>query len=140
MATLDAREQRTLTKRCTKCGEVKPLEDFRKDKRRRDGRDSRCRVCDARCSRERLWKKQGVPPEHWPQLHREVDARAARRNSVPDGFKRCYRCGEVKPLEEFSPRKDSRDGRQSLCYACDTRRTRERHWKERGVPPEHWQR
>ena len=33
------------TKRCTKCGEVKPLDEYHKDKRRGDGRRSDCRTC-----------------------------------------------------------------------------------------------
>lgn len=33
------------TKRCSKCAEVKPLEEFRKDSRERDGRRAYCRQC-----------------------------------------------------------------------------------------------
>jgi 5-methylcytosine-specific restriction endonuclease McrA len=36
-----------LSKRCTKCGEVKPLEAFAKRAAMRDGRRSQCRACDA---------------------------------------------------------------------------------------------
>ena len=32
-------------KRCTVCGEVKPLDDFYAAERMRDGRQSRCKVC-----------------------------------------------------------------------------------------------
>src|SRR5690606_31218472 len=32
-------------RKCTECGQIKPLEDFAKDKRNRDGRDSRCKAC-----------------------------------------------------------------------------------------------
>ena len=35
------------TKRCTKCGEVKPLTEFTKDKSKRDGHSPRCKVCTA---------------------------------------------------------------------------------------------
>lgn len=34
-------------KACTKCGIVKPLEDYRRDKRNRDGRGSHCKTCSA---------------------------------------------------------------------------------------------
>ena len=33
------------TKRCTKCGEVKPVSEFHKKKRARDGRQARCKAC-----------------------------------------------------------------------------------------------
>lgn len=34
------------TKRCTKCGEVKPLAEFTKDKSKRDGHSPWCKVCE----------------------------------------------------------------------------------------------
>lgn len=34
-----------MVKTCTKCGETKPLEDFGRDKRSRDGRTARCKEC-----------------------------------------------------------------------------------------------
>jgi len=33
-------------KRCTKCGEVKSLEGFRRDRSKKQGRYSRCRACE----------------------------------------------------------------------------------------------
>jgi len=140
MTTLDEREQRTLTKRCTKCYETKPLEEFSPHKR---GRNSWCRVCHAKRKREHRWRQQGLPESVWPRLHQEADrkaeARAARRN-VPDGFKACSRCDEVKPLEEFSPHAGTRDGRYSRCRTCHARRERERKWKKQSIPPEAWPR
>src|SRR5690606_33772199 len=41
MSTLDEREQQTMSKRCTRCGEVRPLEEFSPHKGMRDGRDPR---------------------------------------------------------------------------------------------------
>lgn len=138
MTTLDEREQRTLSKRCTKCREVKPLEEFPPRKNRRSGRKSWCHVCHAVRARERRWEKLGIPPEDWPLLHQEVEAQAARRNSAPAGFKRCSRCDEVKPLAEYSPDKSKLGGRKSRCRVCDARRNRERRWEKQGIPPESW--
>ena len=36
----------TETKRCSKCGKVKPLGDFRRDRYKKLGRYSRCRECE----------------------------------------------------------------------------------------------
>jgi hypothetical protein len=33
------------SKKCTKCGEVKPLDDYYKDRRSKDGRYSKCKIC-----------------------------------------------------------------------------------------------
>jgi len=140
MTTLDEREQRTLTKRCTKCGEVKALEEYPPSKRARDGRDSWCHVCHAKRKRERRWQKQGIPESEWPRLHREVEARAARRNSIPDGFKACAHCNKVKPLAEFTPDTRMRDGRHSWCRVCNTKRDREAAWSKKGIPESDWPR
>lgn len=139
MTKLDERE-RTLTKRCTKCYETKPLEEFSPRRDRRGGRSSRCRVCKARYGRERRWAQRGIPESEWPRLHEEAEARAARRNSVPAGCKACSHCGEAKPLEEFPPHPDARDGRQPYCHACDAKRAREARWAKKGIPESEWQR
>ncbi len=36
----------TGTKRCSKCGEVKSLEEFRRDRSKKQGRHPRCRECE----------------------------------------------------------------------------------------------
>ena len=41
----------TETKRCSKCGEVKPLEEFRRDRSKKLGRRSRCRECERQSER-----------------------------------------------------------------------------------------
>lgn len=123
MTTLDEREQQTRTKCCTKCHEVKPLEEFPPNKRNRDGRQSYCHVCHARCARERRWKKQGVPPEHWPRLHREVDRRQRMRElAAQHGLKYCPDCDMCLGRAFFHRHSSSADGRQACCKACQSAR------------------
>ena len=38
---------------------------------------------------------------------------------VEEGFKRCSRCGEIKPLNGFKKNKDGKYGRYSICKECD---------------------
>jgi len=38
-------------KRCSKCGEVKPLEEFHRDRSKKQGRRSRCRECERQYER-----------------------------------------------------------------------------------------
>jgi len=33
-------------------------------------------------------------------------------------MKRCHRCGEVKPVNEFHKRKDRKDGLSDICKVC----------------------
>lgn len=49
------------------------------------------------------------------------------------GVKACTRCGETKPLEEFSPHPRGIGGRKSWCKACQAgyaRQRRETHGRE----------
>lgn len=41
----------TETKRCTKCGETKPLDAFRRDRSKKQDRYSRCRECERQYGR-----------------------------------------------------------------------------------------
>ena len=50
--------------------------------------------------------------------------------------RRCTRCGEVRLVEEFSPDKKNRDGRNSVCRSCRRRRERA-YWRRH---PEHCRR
>jgi len=40
------------TKHCTKCGDIKDISEFRKDKARKDGIGSSCKICNAAQSRQ----------------------------------------------------------------------------------------
>ena len=42
-------------RKCTECGQIKPLEDFAKNKHNSDGRDSRCKACHAESARQ--WRR-----------------------------------------------------------------------------------
>lgn len=112
-------------KRCNKCGEVKPISDYTKDKTHSDGLRSICRKCtnDAQ-----------------PRKQREI---------LPDGFRRCTRCKEVKGYGEFNKQKTSRLGIRPVCRVCtkkesviyvanNSERTRERSKQYRLEHPEEY--
>ena len=137
MTTLDEREQRTLSKRCTKCHEVKALEEFSPDGGTRGGRQPRCRVCRARYAREERWAKKDIPESEWPRLHEEADLKATARTKRPrpverqrimrklakqHGLKYCPDCDMCLGKAFF--RRDSRnaDGLQTYCKACHSAR------------------
>src|SRR5690606_24826141 len=119
MTTLDEREQQTLSKRCTQCGEVKPLEEFSPDKRRRDGRCSWCRGCDAKRKRERRWAKRGIPESEWPLLHARhaLDENMRHLNAIFGG-KWCPDCEQHLPREYFHRDSSRADALFPYCKAC----------------------
>jgi hypothetical protein len=88
------------TKRCCRCGGIKPLDEFQIDYRRSDGgRKGTCRTC----------------------LNEQLRGYRAARNehlAAADGEKPCRRCGITKPRADFPPRRQSEDGRKDDCRAC----------------------
>ena len=85
-------------KRCTKCGVVKPLEDFGKDKRCAEGRCARCKECLNAARNERAadgrykhlskrWKERN--PERARELSRERSRRY--RAAHPDRVREASR-------------------------------------------------
>lgn len=92
-------------KRCSKCGETKPLEDFYRKARMTDGRDSWCKECKRTAQRE--WnaaRRERMGEEAWLAHRREVMTQI-RRN----------------------PRVKARDGAQSKAYDAAMTRLRELH-------------
>lgn len=45
--------------------------------------------------------------------------RATASEGLPDGYYRCWRCGKVKPLQDFSRCASKRNGHLSRCKKCD---------------------
>lgn len=65
-------------KRCTVCGEIKPLDDYFRDKRASDGRYSSCKPCQ----REKTlrWRTENAAKHHatqkrWREAHPEIVSR-----------------------------------------------------------------
>jgi 5-methylcytosine-specific restriction endonuclease McrA len=88
-------------KRCTKCDEIKPVSAFSKQKSRKDGHQIYCKVCHKQYSTTYIKANE----DHILQ------------RNLPEQ-KRCTKCGEVKPLDEFALRKGQKDGRRNECKAC----------------------
>jgi hypothetical protein len=93
----DPRSFSAPSKRCDTCQIVKPLDDFTRIHRNRDGRSGRCKPCN-----NALRSRGAVPPPDY----------------VPPEFKRCTSCGTDKPLAEYPPNRRNWDGRQSHCRPC----------------------
>lgn len=100
-------------KACTKCREVKRLEDFHRDRSRPDGHMSRCAAC---CRGEARDRYRNAHPKAAPS----------------PGHKTCTRCQHERPLADFGKRTDSRDGHKSWCRPCAAERRRELRTPEPG--------
>jgi len=98
-------------KTCGSCGVEKSLEEFPRDRTRKDGRHSYCRRCKARRQRERAHQ------------------RTIQKHEAPE--RRCSVCRELRPAEEFaSPRawKCSRCKNETAAAAKAARRGKSQAW------------
>ena len=93
-------------KRCSKCGEVKPLSEFTKDKGNRDGLDYWCRACKSKHAAAYYRSEAGQASyrrcnKRWAEKHPDdvINYLADYINSV-DTF------GDVRAATDF-PRKGS---------------------------------
>ena len=110
------------SKRCIECGELKPLKEFRKRKRKEGfSYSAKCWTCQGknkRLKRETIAMAEG----------RECKRMVRNRKDVPGGMKYCWKCKQIKPIDEFRERKAGSkhkgggvshgDGRETECFQC----------------------
>lgn len=96
---------------CSKCGEVKPLDEFYASKNNGDGKRADCKQCVAK------WQKANA--DHNREIRRKRTARLAAREMIPQPeYKECPACHQVKPIDAFSNRKEAKDGKEHHCRDC----------------------
>jgi len=95
-------------KTCTKCKTEKPIEDFTRDKSRRDGRFPQCKVCKAGVD-QKQYAKNASKRKALSKIHYDnnKDAHACRTLQRKYGIS----------LEEYEELHKKQDGQ---CRICDT--------------------
>lgn len=96
----------TFTKYCRDCGAERPVAEFTRNRRQTDGLAFYCRR-HARHRRTAAKRLQFGPAKH-----------RFSEDPVPDGFKWCPDCGEVKPLGDFPKKRSAQSGYYSYCKPC----------------------
>ena len=90
-------------KRCSCCGEILPESEFYKDKNQKDGTKRICKKCW--CEKQKQYQKKAAEKKN-------------SKTAVPDGYKLCKCCGQIKPLSEFQRNKRHKDGHDYKCKEC----------------------
>jgi hypothetical protein len=118
----------TMEKKCSKCKEVKSLDEFYNDKRNKDGKQARCRNCiieDKRKYREENREKV-IKLERKYSKKRKINKNKnistlafIKLFEKNHGLFKCTKCGEVKSLDEFGNSKKAKNGKASSCKCCD---------------------
>lgn len=93
-------------KACTKCGEVKPADQFYRRAASRDGLSYFCRACHQSYYKGKRPRESFVP--------------------LPGGEKRCRACEQMVKAEDFYSHRFNADGLQSRCKACCQERAKAR--------------
>jgi ribosomal protein S27AE len=102
-------------KRCSRCGETKPVSEFNRANKR-DGYQDWCKACKAAYARDQARKKRAAEAS--------AGSVETEKEEKPTE-KRCSRCGEIKPNTEFGRNKRKADGLQGWCKACQRQYERE---------------
>jgi hypothetical protein len=106
-------DPRARKRRCTRCGEVRLVEEFPPHKKTRDGRNSICRACLRRMAREYRRRNQ----EHYRRIARE----SRRRHYFPGKFaalspEEAAKCRSRDAAKQAL--KSGRLRRPDRCQAC----------------------
>lgn len=98
-------------RRCSICKVVKDITEFYKDKTDKSGFHHRCKKCCNSLSNKRKKKQRAI-------------IREATREILPDGMKRCRKCGDIYPLSEF---RKTEKGYTSPCRNCRKKYKKDNH-------------
>lgn len=72
-----------LSKRCTKCGEIKPVSDFYREKHKRSGYHSHCKVCHRASTKAAQARRRArMGEDAWLAHQRELVARSRERRQM----------------------------------------------------------
>lgn len=101
------------TKRCPDCLQNKPVSDFSHNRARIDGLAFYCKPC-ARLRHQRFRDARRTTA---------LRSRCRRQIDVPDGYKWCPDCGQVKPAGDFPrTRANVQTGLHTYCKPCHNAR------------------
>lgn len=102
------------TLRCTKCHEVRRVEDFRPEPRNRDGLRSQCKQCDRYFAWG--WQKRTGQYERWRRENPEAYRRLQRRSAL----RRKY----GMEIEDYDALLAAQGGRCAICRSTDPKSNR----------------
>jgi hypothetical protein len=103
------------TKFCKDCGDYRPVSDFSRNARSRDGLAFYCREHLAERSLRSREARRTKP---------RVRRHPASEVSIPDGHKWCADCESVLPLSQFVRTVRTKSGHSSYCKPCHNARSR----------------
>ncbi|MHC3004167.1 hypothetical protein OK17_18245 [Gordonia sp. GN26] len=127
-------------KRCPDCGIDKPAYQFNRDRTKRDGRRSYCKLCDAVRSADYYLENRDLVLTKRQLVHWRRQAHIARQRVRATTHKRCLGCADDLPVDDFhlkgSVRKDGTPRRESRCKDCRNTQARNSYRAKAGLSAE----
>lgn len=126
----EAPKEKPTTRTCKQCGRELPLDQFTRSCKSRDGYTHTCKECfSAQMSEKKkaLWATK--PKKEKPVQEQEV---------LPEGQKRCRRCGRILPVTAFGRHATTPDHLHPTCTECrkaEGRAVYERNCARKGITP-----
>lgn len=99
-------------KTCSTCKTSKPASEFSYCAVAADGLQAQCRACKAEAHRRNYAPKPRKPARVKPPRDVKV------KPTYPEGHKRCPKCTEVRPVEDFNKNRGRVDGLNVWCKPC----------------------
>lgn len=116
------------TRVCKSCGRELPLEQFTRSCKSRDGYTHTCLECFSKAMREKKLALWATKP------HKEKPV----KEDLPEGQKRCRRCGRILPVTAFGRHATTPDHLHPTCTECrkaEGRAVYERNCARKGITP-----
>ena len=140
--------EQIISKRCSKCKEIKPFFEFHKNRKRKEGYQYYCKICNNVCAKKyHQTKKSKISQKRYQQsesgiINRRKASRKFRKTEKYKQVLKIYRTknpGKRKALSAVSnaiasgklPRSDSLQ-----CHYCHKQAEQYHHHK--GYAPEYW--
>lgn len=74
--------EKIITKKCCQCGQIKPLEEFVKDNRRKDGHSTLCKECKRAKDRTRYHERKNDSEYHAKKLEHQANYRKNHKEQI----------------------------------------------------------
>jgi hypothetical protein len=110
-----------MEKKCTKCGEVKTLDEFTKDKYKKDGKSYLCKSCKVVYSKKIYEKNKNE------DISRLQFIKLFNENN---GLRECSKCGEVKSLDMFYKKYKKSTAKCIFCIKKEVKEYRQNNKKK----------
>lgn len=122
-----------VTKKCCQCGQIKPLEEFVKDNRRKDGHSTLCKECKRARDRAKYQERKNDPEYHTKKLEHQAKYRKNHKEQI-DTYSYEYNA-RPEVIERKAEWHQEKNGKKSITDKIESMLVRAKNRsEEKNVP------